>query len=1408
MNSKNKNRLIIALSSLIIIFLFNYDAISNEATKVILKENLKKNSLNDVYGLTKTERRDLKLPPNQYFEQLWKWSMDPIKGRPLFEELFDLQEKLNKSRNVRELTVPGESVAAKWNERGPNNVGGRTKGAMFDPNDSSDETVFTGGITGGLFKNTKISDPTSQWIKIEGIPENLPVTSITFDPNNNQIFYVGSGESYTNDGPGNGLWQSKDAGATWAKIYGGRDGLGGIPFINDVIVRDNSGSSEVYFVSSFGWNWDTGQWLGTSDYGLYRSTDNGVSFSKIDVKISGTNSQHQGMDLEIAPDNKIWMCTTNRGNGNSGGGTILVSNANGTSFEEKYKISGGSRTEMEIASNGNIYVLAATSDPVKIIKSTDEFATEPTVLTLPNDKDGGISANDFTRGQSFYDLMLDSDPSNPDHIFVGGIDVFKSTNGGVSSDSSNPWTQVSHWYGGFGEQYIHADQHGMVFANNDSSKKLFLNDGGVYFSKTESDGTETASSRNNNLNTSQIYTIGVAPSEMFKDVDKSISLRDISQLGNNTITIKGMTDVVISGLQDNGSQLISNDNDGITNAGMASGGDGAASMFSQDNSKPYFITNYVFNQAIDVIDLASVSKKSINSEDSRNGDFITTQALDSENGILWSNYSAGGQYKLAYFYNFDDFTANPYDPKKYIISSSDHPELNNNISAIKPYPPGSIAISSPRESRSNSAEEDYIIKAGVIIGLENGTLLKIDVDNSNGGLDKADFTFTDITGSSFVGSISDIEFGPSSKEIFVTFHNYGVDSIFYSSDGGTSWNSKEGDLPNMPVRTILQNPLDDKEVIVGTDLGVWYTKNFNDESPTWLQGFNGMSNVRVTDLDLRDDFKVFAATYGRGIFSSKFDTEDPLLYLKNPNPSSINIKQGESGTFKVKHRVFGGYNNVTDFTVTGIPAGTTVTYTPSNGSTISANGELTIKLDVAADDEVKTYPLVISANVPSPATVNSVGINLTVVLNNSNDKDGDGILNDVDNCPDKANADQKDTDGDGIGDVCDDSDGDGIYDDVDNCINTSNADQADLDKDGIGDVCDDDKDGDGIKNEVDNCPINPNSDQLDSDGDGKGDACDDDDKDGDGVIDRNDNCPNKANSDQKDMDGDGIGDVCDDSDGDGIFDSVDNCPTNANADQADRDGDGEGDACDPNPLPKNTFSLKASDETCKSSNNGIISLTIKGEFSQPFGIKVTGGPTGFNFTPQNTSSSNWSLDNLEAGNYWVCLTSSSFGTLNQCFNANIKEPADLTVASDVDRNKKSISLDLSGGTKYNVILNGNLITTYEDNIDLSLSPGINTIKVTANKECQGIFEETIFISENILLSPNPANASSKLWVGGFDENVNITLFDITGRVIWTRNDKVPYSRSLNVPFSNVRSGMYILKVDSETIKKSIKVIRE
>ncbi|MCH1580749.1 MAG: thrombospondin type 3 repeat-containing protein [Luminiphilus sp.] len=106
------------------------------------------------------------------------------------------------------------------------------------------------------------------------------------------------------------------------------------------------------------------------------------------------------------------------------------------------------------------------------------------------------------------------------------------------------------------------------------------------------------------------------------------------------------------------------------------------------------------------------------------------------------------------------------------------------------------------------------------------------------------------------------------------------------------------------------------------------------------------------------------------------------------------------------------------------------------------------------------------------------------------DSDGDGILDSSDNCPVISNADQLDTDGDGLGDVCDDDrDNDGVLDSSDNCPVISNADQLDTDGDGLGDVCDDDRDNDGISDTSDNCPLVSNPNQSDSLDNGVGDAC-------------------------------------------------------------------------------------------------------------------------------------------------------------------------------------------------------------------------------------------------------------------------------------------------------------------------------
>ncbi len=213
---------------------------------------------------------------------------------------------------------------------------------------------------------------------------------------------------------------------------------------------------------------------------------------------------------------------------------------------------------------------------------------------------------------------------------------------------------------------------------------------------------------------------------------------------------------------------------------------------------------------------------------------------------------------------------------------------------------------------------------------------------------------------------------------------------------------------------------------------------------------------------------------------------------------------------------------------------------------------------------------------------NNVGsFNVTVNGVCEPDADGDGVDDDVDNCPFVPNPDQADADGDGVGDTCD------------NCRTTANADQADLDGDGFGDACDncadtfnpeqEDADSDGFGDSCDNCPRNANPDQVDGDGDGVGDACDNclttpnpqqRDRDKDGVGDDCDNCSFTANPDQADADADGVGDECDncrttpnpeqdDGDGDGVGDACDNCVSVPNPDQRDTDADGVGDACTP-----------------------------------------------------------------------------------------------------------------------------------------------------------------------------------------------------------------------------------------------------
>jgi hypothetical protein len=210
------------------------------------------------------------------------------------------------------------------------------------------------------------------------------------------------------------------------------------------------------------------------------------------------------------------------------------------------------------------------------------------------------------------------------------------------------------------------------------------------------------------------------------------------------------------------------------------------------------------------------------------------------------------------------------------------------------------------------------------------------------------------------------------------------------------------------------------------------------------------------------------------------------------------------------------------------------------------------------------------------------------IVNDESDQDGDGIIDDADNCLTVANSDQINTDqhfasGDNNGDACDgDDDADNISDGTDNCPIIPNQDQTNTDLsfaggDSDGDACDADDDADGVNDVIDNCSVVSNPAQLNTDlnfsnGDILGDACDSDD-DADNSLDSVDNCPitpntSQVNTDENFIGGDDLGDVCDlDDDADGLSDSIDNCSLIPNSDQLNTDlnevnGDSFGDVCD------------------------------------------------------------------------------------------------------------------------------------------------------------------------------------------------------------------------------------------------------
>ena len=405
-----------------------------------------------------------------------------------------------------------------WEPLGPGNIGGRIRSFAFDPDNST--RIYAGSVSGGVWLS---EDSGVSWNPTDDFMANLSVSTLIFDPTDSNTIYAGTGEGTFNvdNVRGLGVFKSSDKGVTW-------EGL-----------ANTQNTFDFYWVNRLTMLNDSSRILAATHTGIWISDDGGINWSQT---YSGRSN-----DINVHPaDNTKLIAGTWTG--------AIYSSDGGDTWNSATGLTGLSSTRVEIA--------YSTSAPDTTYASVDQNDGEVWQST-----DGGQSYSlinssvPYLNGQGWYDNALWVDPVNSDHIIVGGLDLYRSTDGGTNL------TKISTWQ--LSPSSAHADHH-FVLEHPDydgvtNKQVYFANDGGMY----RADDIEVASGStgwqelNNQLSITQFYGIGVAPDG-----------------------------TVIGGTQDNGTLVYKGDSEGWTET---FGGDGGFSAADPTDSN-YLYGEYVYLQ--------------------------------------------------------------------------------------------------------------------------------------------------------------------------------------------------------------------------------------------------------------------------------------------------------------------------------------------------------------------------------------------------------------------------------------------------------------------------------------------------------------------------------------------------------------------------------------------------------------------------------------------------------------------------------------------------------------------------------------------------------------------------------------------------------------------------------------------
>ncbi|MGE3799428.1 MAG: flagellar basal body rod modification protein [Candidatus Kapaibacterium sp.] len=783
----------------------------------------------------------------------WEWERlrDPATGKipaDIRRREIAFSATLPRREQFSPLLKSAGNPVSLWVQRGPWNVGGRTRGVSIDV--ANDQMILAGGVSGGMWKS---DDGGESWRMVTR-PDQLPsVTTVAQDrrPGKTETWYFGSGELWGNSASGggsfwhgDGIFKSTDNGESWFALESTSSGTPQTFNVTDNIWRiatdpSNLEQDEVY----------------AAIYGrIIRSVDGGETWQEV-LKPSSLQSSSYFTDVAVTSTGVVYA-TLSRDGGKRG----IYRSENGTSFTNITPSdipSSYNRIVIGIApSNENVvYFLGETPGSGFLGRnfrgdSSWQSLWKYTYISGNGSGDGGMWENRSANLPSFttetagngdlftqggYDLHVRVKPDDENVVFIGGTNLYRSTDGFASTANTS-------WIGGFRdwkrdsaviEEYSypdhHADQHDVIFSPTDPNVMYSASDGGVHKTLDCTADSIFWISLNSGYLTTQFYAIAI----------------DQGTKGSQTI---------MGGLQDNGTwrtHVYDNRAPWIRTGSS----DGAYCAIS-DGGKYLYVSKQQ----------GRIYRVEVNE-------------LEEETGSTRIDPAGATGYRF-----INPFILDPNDSRVMYLPVGKSIHLNKDVTAIPldSKEPTSLGWSSLSGSQLDTGEITCISASKeapasrLWYGTNDGRVFRMD-DALGENPVAVEVTGTNFPTNGFVSCIS-VDYINGDRAI-VAFSNYSIVSLYETTDGGETWTPVSGNLEENPdgsgagpsVRwiTILHRGLGTL-YLAGTSTGLYTTTALNGEETIWeKEGAEEIGNVVVDMIVARpSDGFVAIGTHGNGVFSS------------------------------------------------------------------------------------------------------------------------------------------------------------------------------------------------------------------------------------------------------------------------------------------------------------------------------------------------------------------------------------------------------------------------------------------------------------------------------------------------------------------------------------------------------------